>query len=136
MTASPTSSAADDQSEPVTPSVSESHTDMDAVATIQPITGAWTELADGPPAPDAPGALAKIARLPPDFQGLATPGMNPMSMTLSHEEICIGTACGDIYVMSFVGWLHRMKGESGSPSESDYDSVDREGSGSELEGEY
>lgn len=57
-------------------------------------------MADGPPPAGSPG----IVNLPPDFKGLATPGMNPMSMALSHEEVVVGCGDGTIYVMSFVGW--------------------------------
>jgi len=124
--ASPTSSLAD-ESEPETP-VSETHGDVEVSAGVQPIAGAWAELADGPPPMGAPGALAKMATLPPDFKGLATPGLNPMSMALSHEEIVVGCADGTIYVMSFVGWLYGMKGENAAEEAE----VESDG----MEGEY
>ncbi|KAG8913829.1 hypothetical protein FRC01_004367 [Tulasnella sp. 417] len=82
--------------EPVTPS----DMSLDMTTDIATIGGAWATLADGPAPEGAPG----IGRLPPDFKGLATPGLNPMSMALSHEEVVVGCADGSIYVMSFVGW--------------------------------
>lgn len=82
---------------------------MDLTTDIATIGGAWAMLADGAAPQGAPG----IGRLPPDFKGLATPGLNPMSMALSHEEVVVGCADGTIYVMSFVGW------EYSKPTEED-----------------
>ncbi|KAG8924803.1 hypothetical protein FRC02_010191, partial [Tulasnella sp. 418] len=63
---------------------------------ITSLGGAWAEYADG--IPEDP---IEVIPVPADFKGLATPGMNPMSMALSHEEVVIGCADGTIYIMSF-----------------------------------
>ncbi|KAG8905601.1 hypothetical protein FRB99_008599 [Tulasnella sp. 403] len=90
--------------------ISEASTCVDLTTDIAAIGGAWAAIADGPPL-GAPG----IKNLPPDFKGLATPGLNPMSMALSHEEVVVGCADGTIYVMSFVGF------EYGKPKEAEED---------------
>ncbi|KAG8943259.1 hypothetical protein FRC04_003126 [Tulasnella sp. 424] len=93
----------EDEPEPVTPS----DMSMDLTTDIATIGGAWAMLADGPAPEGTPG----IGRLPPDFKGLATPGLNPMSMALSHEEVVVGCADGTIYVMSFPGWEYSKPAE-------------------------
>ncbi|KAG8989343.1 hypothetical protein FRB90_002294, partial [Tulasnella sp. 427] len=100
-----TDSPGEDDVEPVTPS--EASMSMDMTTDISTIGGAWAALADGPAFEGAPG----VGRLPPDFKGLATPGLNPMSMALSHEEVVVGCADGTIYVMSFVGWEYSQPKE-------------------------
>lgn len=72
---------------------------VDLSNTITPLSGVWAALAHPPEDPSAtPWTSAKglLGSLPPKFQGLATPGMNPMSMQLSHEEVVIGCADGTI----------------------------------------
>ncbi|KZS90088.1 hypothetical protein SISNIDRAFT_415931 [Sistotremastrum niveocremeum HHB9708] len=68
--------------------------------------GAWEALADSE-SPDALDLSGLRGPLPKDFKGLATPGMNPMSMALSHEEVVVGCGDGSIYVMSFVGYQYQ-----------------------------
>ncbi|KAG7095256.1 hypothetical protein E1B28_006029 [Marasmius oreades] len=85
----------EDLEEMLTPSV-----DIDTNVTT--VTGAWAALADH--ASSETGVKGLIGRLPPKFQGLATPEKNPMSMQLSHEEVVVGCADGTIYVMNFVGY--------------------------------
>lgn len=128
-----------DENEPPETPISKVHADIDGSATVQPISGAWAELAHGPPSLELPGALAKIATLPPDFKGLAQSAYNPMSMALSHEEVVVGCANGDIYVMSFVGWLYAMKDaqdEEDAEAEGSVDGSVGEDSDSGIDGEY
>ena len=47
--------------------------------------------------PGAPSDIKGIlGKLPAKFQGLSSPGMNPMSMQLTHEEVVVGCADGTI----------------------------------------
>ncbi|KAG9005368.1 hypothetical protein FRB94_001592 [Tulasnella sp. JGI-2019a] len=136
MAGSPVSAVEGDENQPPETPIS-ANADIDVSETVQPIAGAWAEFADGPPPLDSPGALAKIASLPPDFKGLATPALNPMSMALSHEEVVVGCTNGDIYVMSFVGWLYAMKAAQEEPEpESGEDGLQGEEYDSAIEGEY
>ena len=72
---------------------------VDLSDAITPLQGVWGALAQPPE--DATGVSwaavrGLIGSLPPKFQGLATPAMNPMSMQLSHEEVVVGCADGTI----------------------------------------
>lgn len=72
---------------------------VDMSNAITPLSGVWAALAHPPEDSSAASwASAKglLGSLPPKFLGLATPGMNPMSMQLSHEEVVIGCADGTI----------------------------------------
>ncbi|KAI5118372.1 hypothetical protein M0805_008700 [Coniferiporia weirii] len=82
-------------------SFSKGNETVDFSTSITSLGGVWATLAQA----EAGTASAKgvSGSLPAKFQGLATPGMNPMSMQLSHEEVVVGCADGTIYVMSFVG---------------------------------
>ncbi|KAG8854290.1 hypothetical protein FRB96_007695 [Tulasnella sp. 330] len=136
---SPIPMAEGDENEPPETPISEVNADIGGSATVQPISGAWAELAHGPPSLESPGALAKIATLPPDFKGLAQSAYNPMSMALSHEEVVVGCANGDIYVMSFVGWLYAMEAaaqEEAEHAEGSADGSPGEESDSGIDGEY
>lgn len=62
---------------------------------IQALTGAWAALAETDNAAAA-GTIGLLGKLPANFQGLATPEKNPMSMQLSHEEVVVGCADGTI----------------------------------------
>jgi len=75
-----------------------STSEVDFETPITTVTGAWSAAATG-----QPEDMEGIHNIPPDFKGLATPNLNPMSMALSHEEVVVGCADGTIYVMSFVG---------------------------------
>ena len=72
---------------------------MDFSASITPLAGVWGALAhvdEGTPALALMSTEGLLGSLPVKFQGLATPGMNPMSMQLSHEEVVVGCADGTI----------------------------------------
>jgi pyrimidine and pyridine-specific 5'-nucleotidase len=62
---------------------------VDFEESITAVTGEWEALAEGE------GDEGR-ADLPANFKGLATPGMNPMAMALSHEEVVVGCADGTI----------------------------------------
>lgn len=72
---------------------------VDFSTSITPLSGVWSAFAqfDEQPHPVSEASLTGIVgHLPPKFQGLATPAMNPMSMQLSHEEVVVGCADGSI----------------------------------------
>ena len=62
---------------------------------ILPLTGAWSALTEGNNVTSA-NPTGLLCQLLAEFQGLATPEKNPMSMQLSHEEVVVGCADGTI----------------------------------------
>ncbi|TDL19065.1 hypothetical protein BD410DRAFT_752507 [Rickenella mellea] len=81
---------------------------VDFDTSITSLSGVWSALASREPGDTSPVRGLK-GGFPAKFQGLATPGMNPMSMQLSHEEVVVGCADGTIYVMSFVGYEYQRE---------------------------
>lgn len=73
---------------------------VDFSTSINALTGAWSALAipdENGISPTAQFAqMGLLGSLPNKFAGLATPGMNPMAMALSHEEVVVGCADGTI----------------------------------------
>jgi pyrimidine and pyridine-specific 5'-nucleotidase len=71
---------------------------VDFSTSINAVTGAWSALASQDES--GPSRVAQVegllGTLPTKFTGLATPGMNPMAMALSHEEVVVGCADGTI----------------------------------------
>jgi pyrimidine and pyridine-specific 5'-nucleotidase len=65
---------------------------VDLDTEIHALQGVWAALAHGAEN-DVKGLLGK---LPSNYQGLATPEKNPMSMQLTHEEVVVGCADGTI----------------------------------------
>ena len=72
---------------------------VDFSTSITPLSGVWAALAQGNSSLLS-GTECKVkgvsGKLPAKFQGLASPGMNPMSMQLTHEEVVVGCADGTI----------------------------------------
>ncbi|KIJ49092.1 hypothetical protein M422DRAFT_74705 [Sphaerobolus stellatus SS14] len=83
---------------------------VDYSTSVIEISGAWAALAT----PDESGESnfsevdGLLGTLSSKFAGMATPGMNPMAMALSHEEVVVGCADGTIYVMNFVGHTYKL----------------------------
>ena len=77
--------------------VSVSDVDFDTI--ITPLDGVWGALAQVDPE-DTYKSLAMVDGLanntPKGFEGLATSKMNPMSLALTHEDVCVGCADGTI----------------------------------------
>ena len=69
--------------------------EVDFDTNIEPLAGAWAAFAEAEN-PTAAGVKGLLGKIPPKFQGLATPEKNPMSMQLSHEEVVVGCADGTI----------------------------------------
>lgn len=76
---------------------------MDFSTSFTELSGAWTALGglpnaetSGDSAIDFTCVKGTLGDLPKKFVGLATPGMNPMAMALSHEEVVVGCADGTI----------------------------------------
>lgn len=67
--------------------------DLDSSVTA--IGGAWAALSDEVH-PHSAEELGAFHGLPTAFKGLATPAMNPMVMTLTHEEVVVGCTDGTI----------------------------------------
>jgi pyrimidine and pyridine-specific 5'-nucleotidase len=71
---------------------------VDFSTSIKELSGVWAALAS--PDESSNAELMKteglLGGLPAKFAGLATPGMNPMAMALSHEEVVVGCADGTI----------------------------------------
>lgn len=74
---------------------------VDLDSSMVTLSGVWSSLAPSL----EPGQLESmnpraikglLGHIPSSFPGLATPGMNPMSMQLSHEEVVVGCADGTI----------------------------------------
>jgi pyrimidine and pyridine-specific 5'-nucleotidase len=84
---------------------------------VTPIVGAWSALADEPS--ESEDGFRASPSIPSGFKGLATPGMNPMVMTLTHEEVVVGCTDGTIYSMSFVGYGY--KSQPKTPSDEEYE---------------
>ena len=73
--------------------------DVDFETTITPLGGVWGALAQLDPEDNHRSlvmvdGLANVA--PKGFEGLATSRMNPMSLALTHEDVCVGCADGTI----------------------------------------
>jgi len=66
---------------------------------ITPLGGVWNALAQVDPE-ETHKSLAMVDGLansvPKGFEGLATSKMNPMSLALTHEDVCVGCADGTI----------------------------------------
>lgn len=78
----------------------EGHPDLrpeaaDLNSSVTPIGGAWAALSHEVH-PHSAEDLGAFHGLPTGFKGLATPGMNPMVMTLTHEEVVVGCTDGTI----------------------------------------
>lgn len=69
--------------------------DVDLDEDIIPLQGVWAALSEGVPESVA-NVKGLVGGLPKNFEGLATPEKNPMSMQLSHEEVVVGCADGTI----------------------------------------
>jgi len=73
--------------------------DADLATTITPLGGVWGALAQVEPE-DNYKSLVMVDGLantvPKGFEGLATSKMNPMSLALTHEDVCVGCADGTI----------------------------------------
>jgi pyrimidine and pyridine-specific 5'-nucleotidase len=73
--------------------------DVDFDTTITSLGGVWGALAHHDPE-DGYRSLAMVDGLantvPKGFEGLATSKMNPMSLALTHEDVCVGCADGTI----------------------------------------
>jgi pyrimidine and pyridine-specific 5'-nucleotidase len=76
-----------------------SASDVDFGTTITPLGGVWGALAQVDPE-DIYRSLNMVDGLanqaPKGFEGLATSKMNPMSLALTHEDVCVGCADGTI----------------------------------------
>jgi pyrimidine and pyridine-specific 5'-nucleotidase len=74
--------------------------DVDFNTTITPLGGVWGALAHVDPEDNYYKSLVTVDGLansvPKGFEGLATSKMNPMSLALTHEDVCVGCADGTI----------------------------------------
>ena len=73
--------------------------DVDFETTLTPLGGVWGALAQVDPE-DNYKSLTMVDGVannaPKGFEGLATSKMNPMSLALTHEDVCVGCADGTI----------------------------------------